>query len=104
MRLLMFVVFAVALVVRTRRPFFSSRPGTTLLALTLGPDRACVGIVAELALILAIDYTAAGNTTFGTAPIGASVWLFIVPFAAAMLVCEEARKAIVRWDDRRSAA
>jgi magnesium-transporting ATPase (P-type) len=59
------------------------------------------GIVAELVMILAIDYTAAGNALFGTAAIGSSVWLFALPFMAGMLVLEEARKTIVRW--RRSA-
>jgi calcium-translocating P-type ATPase len=54
------------------------------------------GIVAELALILLIDYTAVGNRLFATAPIPASVWLFILPFAAAMLGLEEIRKRAVR--------
>jgi hypothetical protein len=52
--------------------------------------------VAELALILLIDYTAVGNRLFGTDPIPASVWLFILPFAAAMLGLEEIRKRAVR--------
>ena len=55
------------------------------------------GIIAEVALILLIDYTAGGNAVFGTAPIGYRVWLFVVPFALAMLMLEEGRKAIVRW-------
>jgi hypothetical protein len=54
------------------------------------------GIVAELALILAIDYTAPGNAVFGTAPIGYDAWLAALPFAVGMLVVEEARKALVR--------
>jgi magnesium-transporting ATPase (P-type) len=59
-----------------------------------------VGIVIEIALILVIDYTAAGNAVFGTAPIGAGVWLLVVPFAVAMLVLEEGRKTRVRWRAR----
>jgi hypothetical protein len=55
------------------------------------------GIVAEVALILLIDYTAPGNAMFGTAPIGYEAWLIVIPFATAMLVLEEARKALVRW-------
>jgi sodium/potassium-transporting ATPase subunit alpha len=55
------------------------------------------GIIAEVALILLIDYSAGGNAVFGTAPIGHRVWLFVVPFALAMLMLEEGRKAIVRW-------
>jgi magnesium-transporting ATPase (P-type) len=59
-----------------------------------------VGIVAEVALILAIDYTAPGNAMFGTAPIGYEAWLFLLLFAVAMLLLEEARKAFVRWRER----
>jgi calcium-translocating P-type ATPase len=55
------------------------------------------GIAVELAIILAINYTAAGQAIFGTAPIGAGVWLAVVPFAACLLLLEEARKAVVRW-------
>jgi magnesium-transporting ATPase (P-type) len=55
------------------------------------------GIAAELALIVAIDYTAAGNAVFGTVPIGADVWSSVLPFAASMLAVEEGRKFIVRW-------
>jgi magnesium-transporting ATPase (P-type) len=60
------------------------------------------GIVAELGLILLIDYTAAGNGLFGTAPIPASVWLFILPFAVAMLGLEEIRKGMLRGSERAS--
>jgi magnesium-transporting ATPase (P-type) len=54
------------------------------------------GIAIELALILAIVYTPAGQTLFGTAPIGTEVWLFVMPFALGMLMLEEARKWIAR--------
>jgi len=55
------------------------------------------GIVAEIALILLIDYTGPGHAIFGTAPIGYGTWAIIVPFALTMLLLEEMRKAIVRW-------
>ena len=55
-----------------------------------------LGIVAELMLILAIDYTAAGHALFGTAPIGFAVWVFILPFGISMLALEEGRKLVVR--------
>ena len=77
---------------RSRRRSIASRPLFDNPLITLG-------IVAELALILAIDYTATGNAVFGTAPIASSVWLFILPLGAAMLLAEEGRKAIVRWRD-----
>ena len=54
------------------------------------------GALLEVALVLLIDYTALGNAVFGTAPIGREVWLFIVPFAVAMIVLEELRKFRVR--------
>jgi magnesium-transporting ATPase (P-type) len=54
------------------------------------------GIVFELVLILLIDYTPWGNALFGTAPLAAGVWLFIVPFGLGMLLLEEGRKALVR--------
>jgi magnesium-transporting ATPase (P-type) len=54
------------------------------------------GIVAEVALILLIDYTGPGNALFGTAPIGYGVWAFVLPFALTMLLLEEVRKASVR--------
>jgi sodium/potassium-transporting ATPase subunit alpha len=55
-----------------------------------------LGIVAEIALILSIDYTVPGHAMFGTAPIGYEAWLVILPFTTAMLMLEEARKALVR--------
>jgi magnesium-transporting ATPase (P-type) len=55
-----------------------------------------IAVASELALILMIDYTRAGNLLVGTAPIGPSVWLFMIPFALAMLLLEELRKAIAR--------
>lgn len=54
------------------------------------------GIAAEIALILCIDYTAVGQAIFGTAPISAAVWLFMLPFAFALLALEELRKWFVR--------
>ena len=54
------------------------------------------GVAAEIALILAIDNTPWGNLAFGTAPIGLNVWLFVIPFAFAMLALEEVRKWVAR--------
>ena len=59
-----------------------------------------LGIVAEIALILSIDYTAPGHAMFGTAALGSEPWLVILPFAAGMLALEEARKAFVRRRER----
>jgi calcium-translocating P-type ATPase len=54
------------------------------------------GALLEVVLVLAIDYTALGNALFGTAPIGLEVWLFVAPFAVALLALEELRKRRVR--------
>ncbi len=51
-----------------------------------------LGVAVELTLILAIVYTPFGNAIFNTAPMGIEVWLFMLPFAAGMLVLEESRK------------
>lgn len=59
------------------------------------------GVAAEIALILLIGYTTLGNLIFQTAPISLDVWLFILPFAAAMVVLEELRKGIARHRDLR---
>jgi calcium-translocating P-type ATPase len=59
------------------------------------------GIAVEIALLLAIVYTPLGETLFGTGPLPAAAWLFMVPFAAAMVALEEGRKAIVRARGRK---
>ena len=69
-------------VCRSRRTSILSRPlfGNALIT---------AGIVAEVGLILAIDYTAFGNAVFGTAAIGYEAWLVVLPFAVAMLALDE---------------
>ena len=54
------------------------------------------GVATEIALILLIVYTPWGNAVFGTAPLAADVWLFVLPFAAVMFAAEEMRKRVVR--------
>ncbi|MFZ5875619.1 MAG: cation-translocating P-type ATPase [Nitrospirota bacterium] len=71
-----------------RASSFSFRP--------FGNPLILVGIGAELALILLIDYTPWGNRLFGTAPIALDVWLYVMPFALGMVALEETRKWIVR--------
>ena len=55
------------------------------------------GITAEVVLILLINYSGPGQAIFGTAPVGVEVWLVVLPFAAAMILLEEGRKAAARW-------
>ena len=53
------------------------------------------GIAFELALLGAIVYTPWGQMLFGTAALPREVWLYVLPFAAAMLALEEARKFLL---------
>jgi calcium-translocating P-type ATPase len=50
------------------------------------------GIALEVILLGVIDYTPWGNAIFGTQPLAAEVWLFILPLALGMAVLEELRK------------
>jgi sodium/potassium-transporting ATPase subunit alpha len=59
------------------------------------------GVLVEIVVVAAIDYTPWGNFIFGTAPLGVHDWLFLLPFAAGLLVAEEVRKWLVRsWLNR----
>jgi sodium/potassium-transporting ATPase subunit alpha len=62
----------------------------------LGNRLLLAGLAAEAALLLAIVYTPWGNRLFGTAPLGADAWLYMLPFALLLGVAEEARKAWLR--------
>ena len=55
-----------------------------------------LGVALEIAILVLINYTPWGNYLLATAPIGSDAWLFLVPFAAGMLVLEELRKWFVR--------
>lgn len=54
------------------------------------------GVAAEIAIIMVIVYTPWGNAVFNTAPLDPRVWLYILPFAIAMVAIEEIRKWICR--------
>ncbi len=60
-----------------------------------------LALAVEAALLLAIAYTPWGNRLFGTAPLGADAWLFMLPFALALGVLEEGRKRLVSAFARR---
>jgi magnesium-transporting ATPase (P-type) len=62
------------------------------------------GIAFEAGLAAAIVYTPLGNRIFGTAPLDAGAWLFMLPFALALLALEETRKWRVRHRAARMAA
>jgi magnesium-transporting ATPase (P-type) len=54
------------------------------------------GVTVEAVLLLILNYTPWANSILGTAPVAGDVWMFIAPFAVAMLLLEELRKWIVR--------
>lgn len=54
------------------------------------------GVALEIALVVVIGYTAWGNALLETAPVPGALWVFLMPFAAGMLLLEEIRKWIVR--------
>ena len=54
------------------------------------------GVALEIVLVVAINYTSLGNALLGTSPLAGRVWLFIIPFAGAMLALEELRKRLAR--------
>jgi sodium/potassium-transporting ATPase subunit alpha len=54
------------------------------------------GVAVEAGSLLIIGYTSPGNSFFATAPVSLTDWLWIIPFAVALLVLEEARKWWVR--------
>jgi magnesium-transporting ATPase (P-type) len=54
------------------------------------------GIAFELALIAAIVYTPWGQRLFGTAALPFEAWLFMLPFAVAMLGLDQLRRLVVR--------
>jgi magnesium-transporting ATPase (P-type) len=62
----------------------------------LGNTLIIAGVITEIAVLLLINYTPWGNALLGTAPIGEAVWIFVIPFAAGMLILEEARKWLAR--------
>ena len=55
-----------------------------------------IGVILEIILALAINYTSVGNWLLNTAPVPTELWLLLIVSGAAMLVLEELRKWIAR--------
>lgn len=55
-----------------------------------------IGIGIEIAILAIINYASLGNYLFATAPLDWKIWLYVMPFAAAMIFLEELRKYWVR--------
>jgi sodium/potassium-transporting ATPase subunit alpha len=58
------------------------------------------GVLLELLLVVAIDYTTWGHRIFGTAAIGWTPWAVAMPFAAALLVLDGLWKRYNRGNNR----
>jgi len=54
------------------------------------------GVVLEIVLALAINYTSVGNWLLDTAPVPGKLWLLLIASGAGMLALEELRKWIAR--------
>ena len=77
--------------------FLCRDPHASILSTGLFGNRLILlGVAMEAALILTIVYTPWGQSIFGTAALPPEAWLFMLPFAAAMLLLEEARKLVAR--------
>jgi len=55
-----------------------------------------IGIAFEIFLTLFLIYHPWGNEFLSTAPLSLPVWLAVIPFAAFLLLAEEARKLIAK--------
>ncbi|WP_324779307.1 cation-translocating P-type ATPase [Thiobacillus sedimenti] len=86
---------ATIVVMQAVNVFLCRHPRRSLFAFgLLSNPLILLGVAAELALLLFIAYTAAGNWLFGTAPVSAAVWEGALGLALAM--AEEVRKAWLR--------
>jgi magnesium-transporting ATPase (P-type) len=89
--------FGAIVVMQIANVFLCRHPRHSLLQAGLFSNRLILlGIAMEIALLGIIAYTPWGNAVFGTAPLAPRMWLFMLPFAAAMIVLEELRKLTVR--------
>ena len=62
------------------------------------------GIGLAIGSLLLVNYAPLVNLLIGTAPVPSTLWLFLLPFAAALVALEELRKWIVRQTLRRKPA
>ncbi|WP_374690587.1 cation-translocating P-type ATPase [Accumulibacter sp.] len=88
---------ATIVVMQMMNLYLCRHPRQSILSYGLGGNRyLLLGIAAELAVILFILYTPAGNWLFGTAAIGRDSWLLAAGCAILMGALEELRKAWLR--------
>ena len=91
------------IVTQVANVFVCRSPHTSLMTLGFFSNRlVLVGITIEVVLAALIIYTSLGNSLFGCAPIGADVWILLIPFALLMLVTDETRKYFARRNSTKS--
>ncbi len=72
-------------------------PSVSIFTLGIFSNRLVLaGIATDVLLAAFIIYTPLGNSLFASAPIGADVWLLLIPFAILLLVTDETRKYFVK--------
>jgi sodium/potassium-transporting ATPase subunit alpha len=88
---------AAIIVTQVVNVFLCRDPRASLFSVGLwGNPLILLGVAVEVGLMLAIVYAPWVQTIFGTAALGLDTWLFMLPFAAAMLLLEEIRKLVAR--------
>jgi magnesium-transporting ATPase (P-type) len=60
------------------------------------------GLLFEFSIIVSLVYVPFLNSIFGTAPLLPQHWLFPLIFAPTILLCDEARKLLLRWSEKRT--
>jgi sodium/potassium-transporting ATPase subunit alpha len=77
--------------------FICRHPRASLFATPWLDNRLILtGVLAELVVLGAVVHTAIGQQIFETAPVSVAATLIVLPFMLALLLAEEARKAIAR--------
>ena len=93
---------AAIIVMQMVNVFLCRSPSLSILTIGLRGNRLLLaGVGLEIALVAAYVYTPWGQALLGTAPLDASVWLSLLPFALVMLAGEELRKLWQRRSERR---
>lgn len=88
--------FSAIIITQIVNVFLCKTPARSVFGATLWDNPIILwGIVLEIVLLGLIDYTPWGNAIFGTQPLMAEVWVFILPFSVGMLVLEELRKWVI---------
>ncbi|MHB8121253.1 MAG: cation-translocating P-type ATPase [Desulfuromonadaceae bacterium] len=92
------------IVTQVANVFVCRSPNISIFTLGIFSNRLVLaGIGTEIVLAALIIYTSPGNSLFGCAPIGADVWILLIPFAILMLAADETRKYFARRTGLRGA-